>query len=396
MKTLTKTLLASTIAAITFSNGVMAEESNTFTEAMKNGKASLNFRFRVEDVSQDGTDDATAQTLRARLNYKTGSFNGFSGFIEFDQVSELIEVDYSTPGNGRGTATIADPEGTDLNQAYVQYANAGTTFKYGRQRILLDNQRYVGGVGWRQNEQTFDALSVKNTSIDNLEVFYSYVHNVNTITGGDIDAKDHLLNAAYKFSDKAKVTGYGYFLDVTDADNASDDTLGVRFSGKAAQFTYSAEFARQSARKANQPDDYSASYTALKADMKTGPVKIGLGYEVLGADGTEGEFVTKYGTKHAFNGWSDKFLVTPAGGLKDLYASVSGKFGGVTAAAIYHTFSADDSTAAGGIDDFGSELDFVVKGKAGSVGWLVKYANYSADDLATDTSKIWLMASTKF
>ena len=51
---------------------------------------------------------------------------------------------------------VADPEGTDLNQFYVQYAApAGTTVRLGRQRIKLDTERFVGSVAWRQLGNVF-------------------------------------------------------------------------------------------------------------------------------------------------------------------------------------------------------------------------------------------------
>jgi hypothetical protein len=40
----------------------------------------------------------------------------------------------------------------------VQYATKALDLTLGRQRINLDDQRFVGSVGWRQNEQTFDAV----------------------------------------------------------------------------------------------------------------------------------------------------------------------------------------------------------------------------------------------
>ncbi|MEI8045213.1 MAG: hypothetical protein WCL11_27625, partial [Verrucomicrobiota bacterium] len=43
-----------------------------------------------------------------------------------------------------------------------------------------------------------------------------------------------------------------------------------------------------------------------------------VGYEVLEGNGTIG-FATPLATLHAFNGWADMFLSTPANGLKDFY-----------------------------------------------------------------------------
>ena len=405
MKNLNKVVLASAIASAMICGSAFSEEQTSIIEAFKDSKASLSFRLRVEDVTQDGVEDSLATTLRTRLNFTTGIYNGLSGFVEFDQVSELIEVDYNTGAGDAAfpnTATIADPEGTDLNQAFIQYKTDGTTVKYGRQRILLDNQRFVGGVGWRQNEQTYDAFSVSNTSVDNLNLFGAYVFNVNRIFGddrtpaGDNTSSTFLLNANYTIADIGSVTGYGYLIDNQDITKYSSDTFGVRFAGKSNALAYSAEYATQSSAYDN-PADYTASYTDLEGSYSFKPAKVTLGYQVLGADGANGQFSTPLATLHKFQGWDDKFLGggqgNIVGGIQDLHASVGGKFGKVNAAVVYHTFSSDDS-AVSGMDTLGSELGLVVKGKVGPLGLLFKVSDYSADDFGTDTTKVWLMAST--
>lgn len=406
MKTFSKAVLASAISASMFSGSAFAEEKS-FVEALADGKAGVELRFRVEDVSVDGLDGVTATTIRTRLNYATGSVSGFSGFIEFDQVSEVFEVDYNTgPGGASfpGKADVSDPEGTDLNQSYIQYTNGGSTIKYGRQRILLDNQRFVGGVGWRQNEQTYDGLSFSNTSVENLKLFGAYVYNVNRIFGdnrspaGDNPTSTYLLNANYKFGDVGSLTAYAYMLDHEVLTHFSTNTYGLRFAGAASDFSYSVDFATQSDAGDNAAD-YSASFMAVEGAYKFKPVTVTAGYQVLGADGSDGYFVTPLATLHAFQGWSDVFLNggrgNIAGGIQDLYASVGGKVGPVTLAGVYHQYSSDDSDASG-MEDLGSELGFVVKGKAGPVGLLAKYSDYSADDFAADTSKLWLMATLSF
>ena len=389
MSTMKKSLLASAIAAASVGSFAHAQDSD-FMTAMKDGKTALNFRFRVEDVSQDGAEDATAQTMRIRLNHATGTYAGFSGFVEFDQVSELIEADYTDGVTPRGTAVIADPENTDWNQGYIQYSDDGLTVKAGRQRILLDNQRFIGGVGWRQNEQTYDALSV-SYAVNGFTITYAHIANVNTIWGTDRDSKDDLLNVKYKLNDAFSVTGYGYFLSLDDVDDSDNDTIGIAFDGSLSDFTYHAEFASQ------ETDAYEASYLALNGSYKISNAKLGAGYEVLGADGSNGQFDTPYGTKHAFQGWADKFLATPPGGLVDVYLTAGLKAGPVNLTAVYHDFKSDDEDI--GTDDLGSEFDFLVGGKAGPVALTLKYADYRVDNDAavqTDTQKLWLMAEVTF
>ena len=73
------------------------------------------------------------------------------------------------------------------------------------------------------------------------------------------------------------------------------------------------------------------------------------GYEVLGADTGVAltSFQTPLATLHKFNGWADKFLVTPPNGLRDLYALVGlyqarlAGFDSVGLTATYHDYDSD-------------------------------------------------------
>ena len=227
-------LLSLALLLSSFSSApVLAED--TISEAITGGEAKLNLRYRYEFVDQDGfTEDANASTIRARLNYTTGDFSGWLAFLEFDALGEVLFDDFNS---GAGTSpdrtqfpVVADPEGTDLNQAYLQYAKENVTVRVGRQRINLDNQRFVGGVGWRQNEQTYDSISVTFKPVEATQLFYSYINKVNRIFGDDVPAGDHdnnthLLNLSHKFS-KGKLTGYYYGLDNDDLAVFSTDTFG--------------------------------------------------------------------------------------------------------------------------------------------------------------------------
>ncbi len=400
-----KLLLASLVCGTLSSTGIQAADSSSFVDAIKDGKTTLNFRFRVEDVDMGGAE-ATATTLRTRLTFETGKYYGWGGLIEFDHVQEVDEVDYNT-GPGwpifPGAGTILDPQGSDLNQGYISYSTENSVYKYGRQRILLDNQRFVGGVGWRQNEQTYDAFTINNKSIDKLNLFGAYIYNVNRIFGDEVPAGDQknatvLLNAKYSLSESDSITGYYYAIDNESAVDFSSDTLGLRYVGKAGGFGYTAEIANQS-EGGDSTLDYSAMYTLLEGSFKVGSVNLKAGYETLGADGAKGQFITPLATLHAFDGWTDMFLGggsgNIAGGIQDLYFNAGTSFGPVTAAVFYHILSADDADVTGA-DDLGTELGLLLKGNAGPVGLLAKFASYSADDFGADTDKLWLMATLNF
>lgn len=393
----------STLALAMLSAAAQAE-STSLMEALTNGKAGVDLRYRYEHVDQDNPlRNANASTLRTRINYATDSFHGFGAFVEMDDVTVLGSVRYNnatqTPSAETAYSVVADPRGTEVNQAFLSYAGlSNTLFKLGRQRIIYDNARFIGNVGWRQNEQTYDAFSLVNTSLADTQISYAYIDKINRIFGedspvGEFEMSSHLLNLGYSGFAAGKLSAYGYFLDNETLPASSNRTLGLRFAGDyplnaSSKLLYALEYAKQDDfRSGASTIDADYSLVELGAQYKT--VSARLGHEVLGVDGSA--FSTPLATAHAFNGWADVFLVTPADGLRDRYLKLSGSLAGVGLLAAYHDFSADRGGA-----DYGSELNLQASRAFGKVNLLAKYARYSADDFAVDTSKFWLMAQVAF
>lgn len=374
--------------------------ANAYNELEYQAKTNIDLNLRYEAVDQDNSSkDASALTLRTRLNYTSANYNGFSGVIEFEDSRQIAGVNRynDTLGNNTQYSVIADPETTELDQAYVQYKQGKFIAKLGRQVISLDNHRYVGHVGWRQDRQTFDAVTLFYNASENVKVNYSYINKRNRIFADvkDLHAKDHLLNISYKTS-VGQLTAYSYLLEVDEGTSNGLDTFGVSFKGKKDKLSYYAEFATQDSKSG--ATEYSASYIAVEAGYNFDTVTLKLGAEILGSDDAMYGFSTPLATLHKFNGWSDQFLGTPQEGLVDLYASISGKaFGGGWTVAV-HDFSADEATET--VDNLGTEINaiytkkFAKKYTAG-----IKYAAYSAGDSTAgkvDTDKVWLWAGAKF
>ena len=404
--------ILSTVAALSLLGSGLAhadaptdEAPLTLAEAIMGGTASVDFRYRLETVEQGGfAEDALASTLRTKLKYSTGSWNDFSAVLEFDNVTQLGGGDYNSTVNGKGAfPVIADPLITEVNQFHLAYSGIeNTTLLAGRVALNLNNQRFVGTVGWRQNDQTWDMVGGITSPMEDLKLTYGYVWNVNRIFGddhpfGDLDTNTHIFNAEYTGFELGKVTAYGLLVDLNDAPvfGLSSQTYGIRFDGKqdmgdqGMSLLYEAEFAAQSDYQDN-PNSFSASYYHLAGGIAANGFTGKLGYEVLGSDNGIG-FQTPLATLHKFNGWADKFLGTPGTGLEDLYASASytigseGSLSGLKFDAIYHDFSAET----GG--DYGSEIDLQVSKKFMDHYFLsLKFADYSSDGFATDTQKIWL------
>lgn len=397
-------------SSISANTAETSSENTSLSDAIKNGSAELSFRLRYEDVDIENLadDEANALTLKTRLNYKTGLYQGFGAFLEMDNITELDGNDYPTSkglkntGSFPGKAIIADPVGTEINQAYLSYTNGNTISKYGRQRIVLDNQRFIGGVAFRQNEQTYDAFSISHQCQCDTKVFYAHINNVNRIFGeddpfvSDTDSSTNLLNINYSGWDAGSLVFYSYLLDEQQSDTQYD-TYGLRFSGTTDGFGYQLEYATQEKELANGTE-YDADYLLAEASLKVDAVKFALGFENLQSDGGNFGFTTPLATAHKFQGWTDQFLGTPNEGIKDIYFSADGKLAGVKLTAVYHDFTSDTDNLSGD-DDLGSEFGFVASKKFGDYGLSLKYANYSDGDSSfnkADTEKLWLTVNAAF
>ena len=369
------------------------------------GSAQLNVNLRYESVDQDNAlREADALTLRTRFTYTFNESNGFSGQLEFEDSRSLLGINDYNDAIGQNTgiySVIADPETTELDQAYLQYRQGDFKLKAGRQLIALDNHRYVGHVGWRQDRQTFDGLSLHYDMNDKTKFTYAALTQRNRIFAEerDIESKDHLLNVSYK-SALGTVTGYGYLLEVDDNTANGIDTFGVSLKGNSTidgtKALYHVEFATQSATSGSS--DFDASYMLLEGGIVFDHITTSLGYEVLGSDGGDYGFSTPLATLHKFNGFADQFLATPDVGLTDFYLTLATNALGAKWSITYHDFSADESTAV--VDDLGSEVDLVISKKLFenyTIGF--KYAAYSAGDSAVgkvDTNKLWLWVSAQY
>jgi hypothetical protein len=371
----------------------------------------LDVRLRYENVDQPALEaDGLTLRLRAGAEAKLGHFS-FLAEVEgtVAPVNDYNAFPFPLPGEDQWRpqySVIADPENAELNRLQLQYKAGSNSVTLGRQRINLDDQRWVGSVGWRQNEQTFDAIRGE-AKLGPVAADLTYAIKQRTIFGSDAGPRT-AFDGHFVFAGLSSKVGpiqgklFAYLLDY-DEDfflaNSSQSyglTLSttVPITGKT-KLSLRASYARQS-DYAQNPFDYAADYWSLESGTTIAGFAVAGGWEKLGSDNGRG-LQTPMATLHKFNGWADLFLTTPTNGLEDAYVSVSRKFEGVkflpglNATVAFHQFDSDVGNV-----EYGTEWDASLGFKISRVAFLAKYADYDAKDFGVDTRKFWLQAEWAF
>lgn len=380
-------------------------------------------RLRYEGVDTPVLD-ADAVTLRLRAGAELKHASGLSLLAEGEGTLALSK-DYNAfpfaiadSQRRPAFAVVPDPMNIDLNRLQLQYRSKAVTLTVGRQRINLDDQRFVGSVAWRQNEQTFDAVRGE-AKLGPVSLDATYAISQHTVFGIDAgprqsyDGQFGFFGAGAKLG-PVQVKAFAYLLDFDGKEqagalattNADTQTYGLRATtalplAARTKLNLMASYARQTDFREN-PLDYKLDYVAAEAGLSHGNLGATLGYEKLGSGlsgtGVRRSFQTPMATLHKFNGWADLFLTTPAGGLEDIYAGVSAKFPkvkalpGLNAAVTWHRFESDF-----GSTRYGDEWDASLGFRLGRVGLLVKYADFNAKAPGmADARKLWLQAEIAY
>ena len=372
----------------------------------------IDARLRYETVHQDGIGrDADAVTIRVRGG-ATASVGRFLALAEA-QGNLAIVPRYDNGLHGKTMYPLVnDAQNVALYRAELQYHAGPVRITGGRQRIALDDERFVGVSDFRQNGQTFDAARVEWTILPKLKADLTYASAVRTVVGVDgrgarqgvIGGDNVFANLGYQ-TPIGRLTGFAYLIDqdvaAVQGYRLSNQSYGGRFAGarplgRGVKLSYQASYATQSDYHRN-PNRYRADYYLIDGALDVRQAKVGAGYEVLGAahGRVGGTALTSFQTPDAsvfkFQGWADKFITTPPDGVRDLYASGTYSFGdigrvkAVALQAVGHRFTSDRL-----VRHYGDELDLLASGKLGRFALSLRGAVYWADRFATDTRKGWV------
>ncbi|WP_345987762.1 hypothetical protein WCX18_10980 [Sulfurimonas sp. HSL1-2] len=362
-------------------------------------------RYEMADVKDNGLDTANAFTARTRLAVE-GTLLGLEGLTAKVGMTSVNNFGYNDYAPQDATYDlILDPQQAILTEGYLAYTAADTTLLAGRSFVNLDDQRFVGTVGWRQMERAYDTVTLTNGSIEGLSLMASWIYGYQGVNANPTtDTGSLLLHATYSAGKALSVTGFGYMLaDI-------HDTYGLRVSGDIAldgvTLNYAASYAKQSDASLTYALDDAPEIDAAYYDVALGAnisgLIVGAEYEVLGdaeSNSTKG-FTTPLATLHKFQGWADVFLGRTSGSNNDGLADLSGTLGYAAAGfgkvlGVYHKFDA----LSGANKDLGSEFDVLYANKVPGVkdlAFLAKAAFYSKGDTGNDVTKVWAQLDYKF
>jgi hypothetical protein len=385
-------------------------------DALADGTPLADLRLRYETIDQSNkTKTAEATTLRARLGYQTGSYFGFSALAEADFVQHFGPEHFNNTINGLTQyPAIPDPDMAALNRLQLGYvarfaadADAMPDFKLivGRQRIQFGDQRFIGNAGWRQHEQTYDAVTLAETPLAGLTLTYAYVARVNRIFGpesaiGTFDSHSHLFNLVYAGVEHLKLETYAYLLDLRQAPTLSTATYGARGEGAfplgPVTLNINAAVARQEGY-ANNPRSVDLGYYVAEGGIGYDGFSALVGYEVLAGNGTIG-FETPLASLHLFQGWAESFVVDPPNGVEDLYLKANYGLAAmplaqrVTASVIYHDFRAEHVPL-----DYGNEWDARIEAQIDRRLVLdADYGDFNGKGTFPDKKGFWVYATWRY
>jgi hypothetical protein len=350
--------------------------------ALAEGSAEHEFdwgsRSRYADVAGDNSGKAASVLLRFTL---TSDWNSaLTSTLEIDHVSSFFKDHHSDGVRFNHQPLIPDPPGTEVNQAFIATELSNLTLKLGRQRVNFDNQRFVGGNGFWQNEQTFDALLGKINLLSNSNFTYSYIINSNRIFGdkggkhladddvvygtepglrpanfwGDHKHRSHLARLEWNEWDYTRIVAYAYAIDNRDMPGTSNDTLGLSYTWryKAGAINYRAQLESAIQKRPEIADTPNLAYYFADFGVGAGAYEVNGRYEVLGGKNSV-SFATPLGSLHNFSGWADEVTNYVSEGLKDFSVGLLWRSSPFRVETRYHTFHAYQNG-----DALGTEFDF--------------------------------------
>ncbi|MCY4129625.1 MAG: alginate export family protein [Gammaproteobacteria bacterium] len=399
------------------STAVVADDECPDASSCDNHRYSADVRIRYGNINDNINKDANTLTGRLLMTFRTPQVGNFRAVFAAEHVNDFGIDTYNDGGtNGRYEyATEVDPSGTELDEAFIEYKRESALIRYGRQYINHGKlpQRYLGTVAWRQNHQTYDALSIDAKFAEKFRLELALVEKAYRVFGRDHpsrairewDLDGIAIRGTYPVPKFADVTGYVYNLDFDDNRLLSTRTIGLMAEGPCrsdpSKFGWSGackiEVATQSAlhesvgfdRLLYAHSSVGVDFSNFRKENTTGSISFSA--TVLDGDG-EYSFKTPLATLHGYAGAADKFLVnTPPDGLRDVEIRIKERLLGWDVTVGLHRFN----TLFKDLPTYGTEVDIAATRTFGKYKWILKFADYQANEewkplfYGIDATKFW-------
>lgn len=373
-------------------------------------------RLRYENAEDDArAAPGRAATARLRSGFEIAPDPRLAILAEFEGSLTLAGAYDDLINGDTRRAVIPDPEFIELNRASLRvepWRDVSVTI--GRQYLTFDDERFVGKVAFRQNDQTYDAAKFSASFANGVGFDAVYLRRTNRILSGrNAEGRfwgdSYLLNASVPLP-LGRVVGFHYALDLASGENgainqnASSQTTGLRYEGRAAwpgeseenpSLKWEGSYARQR-DFAGAPAAFGANYWLGAMTVDSGNLSVGARIEILGSD-ENAAFQTPLGTLHAFQGEADIFTVTPDDGVRERSAFVEWRAGTVGP---FHrvklSLSGLSFRSASGNASYGKEIDATIRARIEGAALSITLADYSADGFAADARRVWVTVERSF
>lgn len=362
----------------------------------------LETRARYEwAVAADTGLDSEALTLRLRPSLELTPGPQISILAEVEAIVSLLPDRRNGFLNPAGGSAIADARTLELNRLQIEWApTTAIALTLGRQRISLDDERFIGTVDFRQNQQTYDALTTALQLPVRAVLQAGYIWRVGRIFGADqpsgvFDSDSFFANLAMPVTG-GQVSLYHYDLDLDDriGGGARSRTTGAAWRGRAFSeyfgLFWELAYAQQNAGL-RKPEYWRAG-----ASVERGELGLALRAERLGSD--QGvAFQTPLATLHRFQGAADLFLVTPPQGITDVEARAVWRIGSLgLARATSLAVQMNRFSPASGTGQLGQEWGGEFATTLANSRLSLAAAHYRAASFGTDTTRLWITVSRDY
>ncbi|MEM9327703.1 MAG: alginate export family protein [Bacteroidota bacterium] len=371
------TMLGILVALLLLALSAFAQETTNEAQgqdvnpSIGDGEMVFEGRLRYWYANDAAAKASHAFTFGTNFGYRSPTYKGFQIYLEGESVMALTpDLFFDGLNDQIDRTVVTDVETIELNQAQIYYTGQlGETkvqFRLGRQAAIVEDERFIGNVSARQDDQTFDAGWVKvQNDKRGFSFEYAYMYQINRLLAqvGDWRSNSHAFMMSYYKNPLVRVGLFAHLFDFK-ADNPGQSLQTFGFTIDRSEvpqdrvaLTYKTAFAYQT--------DYADNPIAYESLLFNGEVGVSLpyiavlnvGYELATSDNGVAAFQFPLSTGQRLHRISDKFISPPADGLHNPYVTAEFRnlVWGIGGWLGYHTYlSQDESTL------LGQEIDVVL------------------------------------